>query len=137
MQLHRKTMAQVFFFGLVGVVSLLIDVGITKYLYSLLGMPAYLASAFGFLSGFLFNFPMNRSRVFRHTNKSRFVLRNQVIMFLSLSLFNLVFTSFFVDTLVRLNLLDIVYAKILATAIIATWNFTIFKWVIFSKSKSN
>lgn len=132
-KLHQQIIKQVVFFGFVGIVTLLIDVTITKTLYRYVSLPAYLASALGFLSGFFFNFPMNRNRVFKHSSKDRFSLNNQVAMVLSLSLFNLVFTSVFVDSLVRFNMLDIAYAKILATAIIAAWNFAIFKWFIFSK----
>lgn len=129
----KLNLQQIIFFGLVGLVTLAIDVVVTKTLYQYVGLPAYLSSAFGFLLGFFFNFPMNRNKVFKHSSNDRFLLRSQIAMVLSLSIFNLIFTSAFVDTLVRLNVMDIVYVKMLATAIIAAWNFAIFKWFIFSK----
>jgi hypothetical protein len=56
---------------------------------------------------------------------------------LSLSLFNLVFTGAFVEFIVVHQILTIGYAKALATAIIAAWNFVIFKFVIFSKKQGS
>lgn len=122
-------------FGAVGVITLGIDVGVSTFLYNVTHLPAYLASAIGFLSGFFFNFPMNRKKVFHHSSKDRFSLHAQVGMYVVLCVFNLVVTSLLVEGMVRSGLLEIQYAKIVVTVLIAIWNFLLFKLVIFSKNK--
>lgn len=136
MKKHTPLIKQVVFFGVVGLITLGIDVTVTTTLYNLLNFPAYLASAIGFLSGFIFNFPMNRKKVFHHTDKDRFSFRTQIILYASLSIFNLLATSAMVEFLVTQNWLKIQYSKLLVTAIIAVWNFLLFKFFIFSKKIS-
>lgn len=131
---YSKLVKQVVFFGVVGVVTLGIDVGVTAVCFYLLGAPAFLASAIGFLSGFFFNFPMNRKRVFRHSSNDRFGLKAQVVLYAALSVFNLIATSAIVQLLVEMGL-AIQCAKISVTVLIAVWNFCIFKFFIFSKKQ--
>lgn len=124
---------QIAFFGIVGVVTLGIDVGVTSFLFYALHLPVYLSSGVGFLSGFFFNFPMNRHRVFQHSKNDRFLLHHQIAMVVGLSIFNLVSTSWIIDILVTNNIVEIQFAKLIVTAMIAIWNFIIFKMIIFSK----
>lgn len=133
MRINKKLITQIVFFGLVGVGSLLIDLGVTLLLFHAVGLSAFLSSAIGFLSAFFFNFPMNRKKVFNHSSDDRFSLRIQAIMYTVLCVFNLVATSLLVELLVTYEVIEIQYAKLLTTAIIAVWNFVIFKFVVFSK----
>jgi putative flippase GtrA len=134
---YKLLFIQALQFGVVGLITLGIDVGVTSFMYNVVHLPAWLASSIGFCSGFFFNFPMNRKKVFKHSKLDRYSLRMQIIMVLSLSLFNLVFTGAFVEFIVVHQILTIGYAKALATAIIAAWNFVIFKFVIFSKKQGS
>lgn len=127
---------QMLFFGIVGVITLSIDVGVTSFLFYSLHLPAYLSSGVGFMSGFFFNFPMNRHRVFHHSENDRFLLLHQVIMVVGLSLLNLVGTSWIIDVLVTNDIVKIQVAKFIVTAMIAIWNFIIFKKIIFSKQNT-
>lgn len=133
MDKYSKLIKQVVFFGVVGVVTLLIDVGVSAACYYILHLPAYLASGVGFLSGFFFNFPMNRKRVFHHSIHDRFQFPTQVTLYIALCLFNLVITSLLVDLMVNSQLVPIQFAKIIVTVLIAVWNFLLFKFFIFSK----
>lgn len=133
----KKLFRQIIFFGFVGVVTLIIDVLVTYALFHFVGFSAFLASGVGFLSGFFFNFPMNRKKVFNHSENDRFSLRLQIILYGTLSVFNLFATSSLVDLLVQRNLLDIQYAKVVVTIIFAVWNFIVFKLFIFSKKPQN
>lgn len=133
MKKYRQFIRQGLLFGVVGLITLGIDVGVTSMLYYLLSFPPYLASAIGFCSGFFFNFPMNRHKVFAHTDKDRFSLHSQISMVAILSLFNLFATSAMVEVIVTNDIADIQYAKIFVTALIAVWNFLLFKFFIFSK----
>lgn len=130
---YKKLITQITLFGTVGVVTLLIDLAVTVSLYRVLNFPAYLASGIGFLSGFFFNFPVNRHKVFNHSKYDRFSLHNQVLMVVSLSLFNLIATSAIVEFIVSNKIIEIQYAKIAVTVMIAVWNFLLFKFFIFSK----
>lgn len=132
MKKYHALIFQIVFFLFVGVVTLGIDIGVTAACFYILGFPAYLASAVGFLSGFFFNFPMNRKRVFRHADSDRFGLKTQVTFYAALCIFNLIATSGIVQLLVEWDF-AIQYAKIFVTALIAVWNFCIFKLFIFSK----
>lgn len=130
---HLPLLKQVLLFGIVGVITLGIDVAVTTSLYNWAHLPAYLASGIGFMSGFFFNFPMNRKKVFNHSESDRFSLHTQITMYILLSVFNLVATSALVEGFVSLDILQIQYAKVAVTAMIAAWNFLLFKFFIFSK----
>ena len=96
-----------------------------------------MASGIGFLSGFCVNFPMNRKRVFNHSEDDRFSLKSQICLYALLSFFNLMATSTAVDLLVKMNILQIQWAKIVTTIVFAVWNFLVFKIFIFSKKVSH
>ncbi len=130
---HKETSAQLLFFLAVGVITFIIDVSFTSFFYSVANFPAYIASTIGFLLGFLFSFPVNRKRVFRHTSQDKFSLSVQVALFISLSVLNLVITAALVEILVNTGVVSIQIAKVGTTGLIAIWNFIIFKAVIFSK----
>lgn len=132
MKKYKPLFKQIAFFGFVGGVSLLIDVSVTYICFHILGLPAYLASAVGFLSAFGFNFPVNRKKVFNHSHLDTFKLRTQMVLYALLCVFNLIVTSALVELIVYVGI-EISFAKILVTALIAVWNFLIFKFLIFSK----
>lgn len=132
MRISRGLITQIVLFLFVGGITFLIDLGVTTALYHLLHLPAYLSSAAGFLSGFFFNFPMNRKRVFKHTQRDRFGLKPQIAMYMALSIFNLLSTSLLVELIVYIGV-EIAIAKVVVTILIAIWNFLLFKFLIFSK----
>ena len=125
---------KIFLFLVVGGITLLIDTSISYILYHNIHLPAFLASNIGFLSGFVFNFPVNRKKVFNHSQYDRFSLKIQITLYTLLSLFNLVATSSIIATLVNSNVLDIQWAKVVVTAVFAIWNFLVFNLFIFSKN---
>ena len=131
----KKFVIQIFLFGIVGVTTLAVDTLVTSILYYIAKMPAFMASGIGFLSGFCVNFPMNRKQVFNHSKDDRFSLKTQIYLYALLSIFNLIATSMMVDVLVKTNILEIQWAKIITTVVFAIWNFLVFKLFIFSKKK--
>ena len=128
-----KLMKQLFLFSVVGGTSFLIDVSVTTALFHYLHFPAYLAGVIGFCSAFFFNFPINRKHVFNHSDKDRFSLKKQIILYFSLSIFNLLMTGVLMQWLVGTHLLNIGFAKACVTGLIAIWNFLLFRFFIFSK----
>lgn len=133
MVIRKDFIIQVFLFLLVGTTTFLIDLVFTIFLSSFLHFPPYLASSLGFLSGFFFNFPMNRKKVFRHSEDDRFNIRTQIIFYIILALFNLAVTSILSELIVGWGI-NIGYAKVIITILIATWNFIIFRYFVFSKN---
>ena len=133
----KKLVIQILLFGIVGVTTLAVDTLVNSILYYMAKMPASMASGLGFLSGFCVNFPMNRKRVFNHSEDDRFSLKSQICLYALLSFFNLMATSTAVDLLVKMNILEIQWAKIVTTIVFAVWNFLVFKLFIFSKKVSH
>lgn len=133
----KKLVIQILLFGIVGVTTLAVDTLVTSILYYIAKMPAFMASGVGFLSGFCVNFPMNRKQVFNHSKDDRFSLKTQIYLYALLSVFNLIATSMMVDVLVKTNILEIQWAKIITTVLFAIWNFLVFKLFIFSKKRKN
>lgn len=133
----KKLVVQIFLFGIVGITTLLVDTLVTSILYYIVHLPAFMASGVGFLSGFCVNFPLNRKQVFNHSEDDRFSLKAQIYLYASLSIFNLIATSTAVDLLVKMNILEIQWAKIVTTIVFAIWNFLVFKLFIFSKKVSH
>lgn len=134
MVLNKKIIKQAILFLIVGVITLLIDLSVTVILNKFLHFPPYLSSSIGFLSGFVFNFPMNRKKVFNHSVDDRFKLTVQIYLYIALCAFNLFVTSVASEVLVYIGL-HIAIAKILITGTISVWNFLIFKFFVFSKKK--
>ncbi len=132
MHISRGLAKQIILFLIVGGTTLLIDLLVTLFCYHVLGLPAYFASAIGFLSGFFFNFPMNKKRVFKHDSDDRFRFVTQIVLYIALSVFNLIVTSFLAELIVMVGI-DITIAKVFTTGLIAVWNFIIFRQFIFSK----
>lgn len=132
MRLSPNTIKQIILFVIVGVISLVIDTSVTWFLYKIVLVPVAIASIVGFFSAFAFNFPVNRKRVFHHTKNDRYVLNTQIALYATLLLFNAGFTAVAADLLVKAGV-GIVATKFLLTALIAIWNFLLFRHVIFSK----
>ena len=133
MKKHAKLLKQITLFGVVGGGSLLVDLLVTTSLYDILHTPAYLAGTAGFLAGFFFSFPINRKHVFKHNDDDRFSVKIQALLYGLLCLFNLTATALIMEVIVTADLLNISLAKMSVTALIAIWNFLIFKLWIFSK----
>lgn len=127
-----RTIRQLFAFGLVGIATLIVDVFVTQISY-LAGAPAFVASAIGFLSGFVVNFPLNRKKVFHHGANDRFSFKVQIWSYAGLSVFNLVTTSATVAALTALGV-PISVSKILVTVVFFFWNYLVYRFFIFRKN---
>lgn len=135
MQKHQHLIKQLVLFGLVGGTSLLLDVTVTTLAYRWWHIPAGIAGVLGFCSAFFFNFPINRKHVFNHTKNDRFGIKAQVGLYVVLSCINIGATAVMMQLAVGSLHSNVSVSKICTTAIIAAWNFLLFKFYIFAKDK--
>lgn len=126
---------QYLFYLVIGLITLIIDTAVAAIFYDIFDIQAFISSGLGFLAGFIFSFPINRRKVFRHSDKDRFSMRSQLIMYAGLAIFNLIFTSLLVHAAVDWLNFNIVVAKMFTTGAMSIWNFVIFRYLIFSKDK--
>ena len=124
---------QIVRFLVVGIITFLIDLFVTYTSYYLLNYEyAGFCSALGFISGFIFNYTVNKKYVFTISGNRRFSTQHQIVMFAGLAIFNLIISSVMVGYFVDHLLFNIIICKVVMTALIATWNFILLKKVIFS-----
>jgi len=118
-------------FLFVGTMTLLFDAFVTTILYRLVQLAPGLSSAIGFVSGFAINFFGNRGIVFKSSNNFLLSKKMQILSYIALVLFNLSTSSLLIEFLVSRFDMNITILKIVFGAIIALWNFIIYKVFIF------
>lgn len=136
----NKLIEQVVKFGVVGVVAFVIDWGILNVLVGLFHMHNVLASTISFLISLVFNYLASMKFVFTHREDMArwmevviFVLVAAVGLFINdaiiwLSTFGMnhdAFNSQHAEYLLRTNI-----GKLIATVVVAVWNFIIRKWLL-------
>ena len=97
---QSKTSSLIVKFVIVGIATLILDTTVTTLLYKHGHLPAGVASAIGFTSGFLVNFIGNRGVVFKSVEGYHFKRKSQILMYVVLVFFNLAFTSLMTEVLV-------------------------------------
>lgn len=115
---------------IVGGTLFFIDFISTLIAYYVFRLGPGMASATGFMIGFLVGFALNKKIVFTHNKRNRFTLRTQVTLYLMLALLNVVFSASLVRWLVVYGL-RIEFVKPCVTILIAGWNYVILGRYIF------
>jgi putative flippase GtrA len=134
---QSKTSSLIVKFVIVGIATLILDTTVTTLLYKHGHLPAGVASAIGFTSGFLVNFIGNRGVVFKSVEGYHFKRKSQILMYVVLVFFNLAFTSLMTEVLVSRAGGNIIIVKICLGVLVATWNFLIYRTIIFKPPKSS
>lgn len=117
-----------------GLLTTAFDATVTFCLYEFASFSAFFSSAIGFLSGFFIHFPLNRNKVFFSMQGQRFKIKAQILLYILLSVFNLISTSLAVAFLVHLGI-QIVISKFFVAGVFVIWNFAVFKFFIFRAVK--
>lgn len=86
------------------------------------------ANILSFISGFGVSFLLNRSWVFKSSNQ-HYRIKTQIIYYVGLGIFNLVFSTISVNIIH--NYTPGYLAKMSVVVLIAVWNYTIYKKVLF------
>ncbi|HSX44223.1 MAG TPA: GtrA family protein [Candidatus Saccharimonadales bacterium] len=114
----------------VGGTTFMIDEGLLIILHGVLQVWLPLALFGAYCVAFVYNFCLNRWWTFSATdNKS---LRQHIVPYTALFIFNLIFTIVFVS--LASHVINYAIAKVIATAIQVSWTYFIFKNVIFTKT---
>lgn len=128
-QIRKKVFTRSFtkYLG-VGVTAFLVEYFSFSFLLST-GLRLAYANSLSFILGLLTSFLLNKYWAFRvHTHAKR--THHQLAIYIGLALLNLILTNLIVELMVGLNISAKV-AKLLAMVITSTWNYVIFKIIIF------
>lgn len=136
----RKLIEQLMKFGVVGVIAAVIDFGVLNLLVGVFHMHNVIAGTISFLVSLVFNYLASMKFVFKHReDMARWM---EILIFVGASLIGLfinaaiiwlstygmnrdAFISQHAEYLLRTNV-----GKIVATVVVAIWNFVIRKWLL-------
>lgn len=122
MKRTNNLFSQLIRFGIVGLISTLIDFAVLTILTELFGIHYLTSAAIGFIVSTLFNYLASMSYVFN----SRFNDGNkkkELLIFLLLSIIGLGLNQLFMWIFVEVLQLFYVIAKVCATVLVMGWNF--------------
>ena len=114
----------------VGVSAFGADYALLLFTYYVVGLPLAIATTIGFFSGFAISFTFNKQWVFGGEQKKR--PARQVIEYLTLLAFNYLFTVWSISYLNDHGLQPFI-GKLIVMTLVMCWNYTLFRWVIFTK----
>lgn len=118
---------------LTGGLTFAVDYLVLVICYYVFSLPLWVATSLGYLGGLCVSFYVNRTWVFGARGKQRKMTR-QLVEYVSLLLFNYVFTVFAIRLLDNLGVPPAI-SKIVITATIAGWNYLVYNKVIFAHDK--
>ena len=136
----KKLIAQIAKFGVVGVIAFIIDIGILNLLVRYLHMGNVPAGTISFLVSLAVNYLLSMSMVFKHReDMARWM---EIVIFLISAAIGLLINDVIlwmgtaslpadaIDTMHGKYVLYTNIAKLVATVIVAVWNFIIRKWLL-------
>jgi putative flippase GtrA len=126
--------SSIYKFLITGIISFLVDYGLTVILHYLFNVEGYLASAIGFSVTFLINFLLNKQWVFQKNKSHQLTPHKQLLLFFGLAIFNLLLSTSFVGVASMLHV-EVVVSKAMIAVLIAGWNFPINRMIIFAEKK--
>ncbi len=123
---ENSTARQGLWYLFVGGSSALLELAIFQGLYSLAGLAVAPANIVAVVIATVYNFLMNRSVTFRSTSNP---LRS-LVLYLLLFAANLALSTWAIGAMIALGIPSTI-AKLVTQVAIATWNFFIYKAVVF------
>lgn len=127
--LGEKTIVR---YAFVGGTSFIVEMSCLLSMYHLLHFDLALATSIAYWIGLLLAFGLQKVVAFRDKRTQLHILTWQAFLFGILTLFNWGFTVFFVGLFPASAIL---IARPLAQLIFASWNFFLYKYVIFNDAK--
>lgn len=99
-------------------------------LFYTFGLGAVSSNTISFCLALSVSFVMNRQWVFKHTDMNSKKWHNQLVMYFCLAILNLIVTNLSIHALVGWSVPAYI-AKLLLIGLVASWNFVIYKRLIF------
>lgn len=131
----RKLTEKSFFkFLIVGGTAFVIDYGSFYTLYFILGITLYIANSISFGLGLITSFLLNRLWTFSNRNFTK-KAHHQFGFFSALALVNLFLSNVFIGLLNHIGISPR-FGKIITIAVIAIWNYHLYKKLIFTEQRS-
>ena len=114
-----------------GGISAFVDYALFLVLLKL-GFSLFTSVSIAYITGFIINFSLNKFWSF--SDKNRSVIKDQFMLYAALAFFNYFFTLTFIN-ISSLSNFSLPIAKLVALGITVTWNFILYKSVIFGNKK--
>ena len=136
----KKLIAQIAKFGVVGVIAAILDFGILNILVALFHMNATVAGAISFVLSLIFNYLASMKYDFVHREDMArwmevliFVVSSVIGLLINVAILWLATDILLPSTAHVGDSLYVIYTnggKIVATVVVAVWNFVIRKWLL-------
>jgi putative flippase GtrA len=114
-----------------GSITFIVEYGIFYVLYIFLHWHLFLANSLSFAAGLGVSFMFNRLWAFKRVDYKR-PTHHQAVLYFILALTNLILNNLIVGTL-KFAGMDVRLGKLIAIIAIATWNFLVYKHIIFKE----
>ncbi len=131
--LKKQTIKQFIKYLFVGGSSFLLDYGLFLLFYKKIGVSEVYSNMLSVFISFWYNFLLNRFWTFG--SKTTFL--EQMIYYVALMLFNMLFSSWFIYIMYSRFSISPVIGKVIAMCLIVAWNFILYKTVIFKSKNVN
>jgi putative flippase GtrA len=119
-----------------GLASWVVDYGTLMFLFYVLHFRLEVATTAAFIAGFVVNFTLVKYWVFGKSARNKQAVLAQGSAYIVLTAFNLLVTNLIIVFLAKRNIGPAV-SKIFTTALIALWNFFIYRRLIFKEDEDN
>lgn len=116
-----------------GLSSFFIDYFSFLLFYYILHVPLLISNSLSFVFAFVIGFVINRNWTFQNYDGYRFRTHYQITMYLVLAIINFFISNSLIYLLNKKLLLPAAIAKLLIIGIVALWNYTVFRLLIFKK----
>ena len=126
----NPVLAQIIKFGLIGTLNFAVDISIYIFLTRKIFIYYLLAHVIAFLIANLMSFALNKNFAFQDKTNNKIFIK--YMKFLGFTVFSLIISAAVLFICVNyLKIFDI-YGKIMGTIVAATWNFLMYKFIVFS-----
>ncbi len=130
-QFYRSNRNAVFKYLIIGIGAVIADNGMFFIVYKVYDGPLLLATILALSIGFCISFFGNKLWVFKtKEQESAHPPVKQLIFYTVLFIFNITFTFHFINIMEKLAI-NAIIAKLLTTILITSWNYILYKKVIF------
>lgn len=128
---NNSIFSQIIKFGLIGMLNFLIDISIYLLLTRKFHFYYIIAHIIAFLIANLISFTLNKNFAFQDINNNKIIIK--YLKFLGFTMISLIISGSCLFICVQYLKISDIYGKIIGTILGATWNFLMYKFIVFSR----